>query len=233
MRAPPSWIAAALLPPVSFGLAWLFGPAGAEGLFRAGLVALVAAVLTFAFVPFRVRAGLLAAGLAALGVALGFLFAGASLGEALAACALLAGHAFAAAGLASLGRGIGAGTVAAGAVSAAVLATALQGLFWADRAAERLPPERRWALRQAVLHLDGATALAYDAARFDRMLHPPVYANVPLASSTFERPRASTTGLVWAAVGVLAAGVAALVAQLGRRGARFRGGTPSSGEMPS
>jgi hypothetical protein len=232
VRAPPTWVLAAVLPPAAFVAGRLLGPGGPEGLFRAGLVALVAAVLAFAFLPLRARVWLAAAGLAALGVGLGFLLSGASPGEALGACALVAAHAGAAAGLASLGRAVGAGAVGAGAASAAVLAVALQGLFWADVAAERLPLDRRWAFRQSVLHLDGATALAYDAAAFDRMHHPPVYANVPLASSTFERPHGPTTALVWGTVGLCAAGVAALVADLGRRGRRFHLRARDHGEIP-
>jgi hypothetical protein len=105
-----------------------------------------------------------------------------------------------------------------------VLGVALQGLLWADPAAERLPLERRWAFRQSVLHLDGATALAYDAAGFDRMHQPRVYADVPLASSSYDRPKAGTTAMAWAALGLVAAGAAALVQELGRRGERFRRG---------
>ena len=224
MRPPPTSVAVGLLPPAAFALASLLGPAGAEGLFRAGLAALVVATLAFAFVPLGARAWLLAAGLAALGVGAGFALGGGGGAEALAASALLAAHACAAGGLAALGRAAGAGTVGAGAAAAAVLAVALQGLLWADPAAERLPLERRWAFRQSVLHLDGATALAYDAARFDRMHHPRVYADVPLASSSYDRPRAATTALVWAGLGLLAAGAAALVQELGRRGARVRKG---------
>jgi hypothetical protein len=226
VRARPASLFAAAVPAAAFALGRLLAPAGPEGLFRAGLAALLTAVLAFAFVPLRPLAALLAAALAALLAGGGFLLAGADLGEAAAAGALVLGHACAAAGLAALGRAVGAGQVGAGAVSAAVLALALQGLFWADPAAERLPRERRREFRQAVLDVDGATALAYDAARFDRFHHPPIYADVPLASSTYERPNATSTGLAWGALGCLAGGVATI----GRRSARVRRGSRSDGE---
>jgi hypothetical protein len=202
---------AAAAPLLAFAAAGLLGGLeGAEDLFRAGLGALVAAVLVFAFVPLGVRAFGLAAGGAALGVALAHVLAGAGVAGGLAAGALLFTQATAAAGFAALGRRVGAGILASGAVSAALLAVALQGLFWADDVAERLPAEGRWMFRQAVLDLDAATALAYDGTNFDRLGHGPIYAQVPRASSTHARPTAARASLVWGVFGFLAAGVASL-----------------------
>ena len=191
-------------------VARLLGAAGVEGLFQAGLAALVVAVLVFALLPLPVRTFLAAACSAALAVGLAHVVAGAGVSGGTAAALLTASHAVAAAGFAAQGRRLGAGPVAAGAVGAALLAVALQGLFWADDVAERLPAPRRWPLRQAVLDVDGATALAYDGAGFDRLAHPPIYAGVPLASSTHARPTAARAALVWATFGILAAGVAAV-----------------------
>lgn len=213
MRASPRWLLAAGLPVAAFLVMRLLGPAGPEGLFRAGLVALVAAVALFAFVPLRAGATLGAAAASAGLLATAHLLGGSSPAAAGAAAALVLGQALAAAGFAGVGRRLGAGGVGAGAVSAALLGLALGGLFWADEAAAHVPAERRWALRQAVVDLDAATALAYDAAGFDRFAHPPVYAGVPLASSSHQAPRALDAAAAWAAFGILTG----LVASVGRR----------------
>lgn len=195
---------AGLLVPLAYGAARLLGPRGPEGAFLAGLTALLTGAALAAALPWRLaeRAGTV--GLGALGVGVVALSCGASAAQALAAVVLLASTGLAAAGLAALGRALGAGPVGAGVAALLVVAAGLDGLFWADALAERLPAERRWALRQAVLAVDPATAYAYGAAGFDRLLHGPVYTSVPLASSSFERPEALPTALAWAALGLLA-----------------------------
>ncbi len=188
-----------------------FGGGGAEGRFRCGLAALAAAAAVFAFAQLTLRQAVasLAFGSAAVGALLWA--AGATPEGALAALALTAGVGLAAVGLSALGRAVGATSVGAGAVTLALLTAGLSGLFWADPLSERLPRPARWGVRQAVLHLDAGTALAYDAARFDRLLDLPVYATVPLAASSIERPRAPVTAALWGALGLTCAvGVAGL-----------------------
>jgi len=124
----------------------------------------------------------------------------------------------AASGLAVLGRALGAPGLTAGAAACAVLWIAMTGLVWADDLAEALPRERRPAFRQAVVHLDAATACAFDAAGFDRFHDPLVYRRVPLAASLVRAPSAGPTALAWLALGICSWGVA-----LGlRSGARCR-----------
>jgi len=189
----------------------------AGGALRGGIAALALAAAAFAFVALRPRACALAALAASLSVGVAFLVAGAGADGALAAAQLIGAQALAAAGFAALGRRVGAGSVGAGAVTSILLALALTGLFWADPVAEHVPERARWGLRQAVLHLDSATALAYDAAHLDRLLAPGVYDRVPLANTSIERPRAATTALCWALFGLCAGLLAALGASL-RRG---------------
>jgi hypothetical protein len=110
----------------------------------------------------------------------------------------------AASGLAAVGRVVGAGAAGAGAAGAGVLWVAMTGLLWADDVAAGLAPARRHPFRQAVLHLDVATAAAYDAARHDRLREPAVYERVPLATSLVEPPAALPTGAAWLALGVCA-----------------------------
>ena len=112
-------------------------------------------------------------------------------------------------GLHALGLALGSRGVVAGTVAFALLVVAMCGLVWADRVADALPRSARWSVRQAVLHLDPATAFAYAAAGFDRLHDGPVYATYPLASSVVERPGAWATAGLWGAVGLLA-GAAAL-----------------------
>jgi transposase len=192
-------------------LAGLLAPDGPKGLFQADLVGLVLAAGCGAF---GVRGRLVP--IAALAVA------GLLCGLAHAALAgsftrlpdlwLLVGAVGAAAsGLAALGRAVGAPALSAGTVGASVLWIAMTGLFWADPLAETLPATRQYRFRQAVLHLDPATAAAYSAARFDRLHDPRVYRDVPLAASLIRPPAASHTGSAWLAVGLLAWGVAGLL----------------------
>ncbi len=120
-------------------------------------------------------------------------------------------------GLAAVGRAVGTPALTAGAVGAAVLWLAMTGLFWADGLAETLPATRQFRFRQAVLHLDVATACAYDAARFDRLHDPRVYREVPLAASLVRAPTAGPTGAAWLVVGLLAWGMAGWVGADRRR----------------
>jgi hypothetical protein len=190
----------------------------AEARFVVGLAALLLGCAAAAYVDGTLRRRVLVLAVAGLAAGLALLLAGATLGGAAAGLLLTLGLAGAAAGLASLGRAAGAGRVggAAGALLVVLLATT--GLFWADPVAERLPAPARRAFRQAVLHLDAATALAHDAAGFDRLMHTPVYANVPLASSTYAAPRALPCALAWGALGALAA----LAAGVGSRACAAR-----------
>jgi len=198
----------AALPALAGALVAAFG-GGAEGRFRSGLAALAVAAAVFAFAQLTLRQAVasLAFGAAAVGA---LLWAGGATPEgALAALVLCAGVGLAALGLAELGRVVGAPPVASGAVALALLTAGLTGLFWADPLAERLPRAARWGVRQALLHLDAGTALAYDAARFDRLLDLPVYATVPLAATSIERPRAPVTAALWGALGLTCAASAA------------------------
>lgn len=205
-----------LLVPAAYALARLLGPAGGEGAFVAG----VAALLVGAGLLAHRGGGLAEGGLGALGV--GLLLGLCALldlrdpARAAGAAALGLSAALAAHGLARLGTALGAGPAGAGTAALLVLAASLTGLTWADPLAERAPPPRRWALRQAVLHADLATAYAYGAAGFDRLLHGPVYSGVPLASSSYERPGAWGTAGAWGALGLLAALAGAACAR--RRG---------------
>jgi len=211
----------AALPALAGAVVAAFGGSGAEGRFHAGLAALAAAAAVFAFAQLTLRQAVAALGFAATAVG-GLAWAGgAAPAGALAALVLTLGVGMAAVGLAALGRVIGAGPVGAGAVALALLTVGLTGLFWADPLAERLPRSARWGVKQAVLHLDAGTALAYDAAGFDRLLDLPVYTSVPLASSSIEKPRAPVTAALWGALGLVALSSAGLVRTLQRHsGAR-------------
>jgi len=194
----------AALPAVAGAAVFLGSDGGAAGVFQADLAALVvlAAVAGFALAPGR-RALLVLGLAAALAAALHGALAGDASGmHWLAWLALATG--FAASGLAAVGRVAGAGRIAAGAVAAGVLWIAMSGLFWADRVGDALPAARRPGFRQAVLHLDLATACAYDAARLDRMHEAHVYATVPLAATLVGLPTARDTGALWLGVGWLA-----------------------------
>jgi hypothetical protein len=179
---------------------------GAEGVFQADLVGLVAMVGCAAFVvrPRRVHGAALLA--AALLLALVHVVAGGPLGGAVAQSLLGLAVGVAASGLAVLGRALGTPALTAGAAAGAVLWIGMTGLVWADDLAESLPRERRFAFRQAVVHLDAATACAFDAAHFDRFHDDRIYRRVPLAASLVRAPAATSTALAWMALGVLAWG---------------------------
>lgn len=180
---------------------------GAKGLFQADLVALVIATACGAFlVRLRLRSLLaLVAGAGFAGCAHAIVagFAGAPLLALLALAVSLA-----AAGLAALGRAVGTPALTAGALGASVLWVAMTGLFWADPVAGTLGRGERFPFRQAVIHLDPATACAYDVAKFDRFHDPRIYREVELAASTIRQPSAGPTGLAWLVVGLLALGMA-------------------------
>jgi hypothetical protein len=199
------------LPAVAIGVAASFLPEHPARSFQADVAVLAVTAGAWGMIPATARATALLVLPSALlpslvhGAAFGLWEGAARLGALLVAAAL------AASGLAAVGRRVGAPGVAAGAVAACVLWTAMAGLWWADRVAEGLPPVERHGFRQAVLHVDLATAAAYDAADYDRFHDPDVYARVPLASALMERPRALTTAAVWGVAGALAWAVALLL----------------------
>lgn len=169
---------------------------------------MLALVALAAFVLSPGRRGLLAVGAAALLSACvhAALIRGVDGAPAHFLLTLAAGTATA--GLASVGRAIGAGRVPAGAVASAVLWVAMTGLFWADDVSEALPASKRRDFRQAVVHADLATASAYGAAGFERMHDGPVYSRVPMASALVGRPSAPHTAGAWIAVGLALCGAA-------------------------
>ncbi len=122
--------------------------------------------------------------------------------------------AVAALGLAWLGRSLGASRSAAGVATLAVLVVAMLGLLWADPVGDRLPQGKRYAFKQAVLHVDIATAAAYGAASFDRFHDPVIYREVDVAADAPRAPGAVPTGLLWLVVGLVSGAAAWL---LGRR----------------
>jgi hypothetical protein len=211
-------IALLLTAPVLAGLvARAFGAEGPAGRFQAGLAALLAAASLGAFVARGPRDVAALAGACALAAPFAWI-GGATGGQGLALAALCAAAAGAAGGVASLGRALGARDPGPGAVALAVLATSACGAFWAERVAERLPVVERPLVRQALLHADLATALAYGAAGHDRLREPGIYESVPLASSTVEVPRAGPTALLWAGVALAALLAARAVGAASPRG---------------
>lgn len=203
------------LPALALLAVWWAEPASPAGRFRAALAGMVVITALGAFgarasgvpvlrgvVPRLVSAAALAA------LAYGLLSADPS--GALSLFVLYLGVGAAASGLAALGRAMRTPSAVAGTVAACVLWTAMAGLFWADPVAEHIDRTRRRPLRQAVLHVDPALALAYGAVGYDRLRSDPIYFEVPLASSLYERPAALTTGGVWFLAG-LAAWVVVLV----------------------
>jgi hypothetical protein len=199
------------LPAVGLLIARLVTDAGPRGLFQADLVALVLAVACGAFAVRTRRLVLVAVPAGAVAVAFAHAAVAGTFDGALALALLELGVVAAASGLAAVGRAVGTPALTAGAVSAAVLWLAMTGLLWADSLAETLPPARQFRFRQAVLHLDVATACAYDVARFDRLHDPRVYREVPLAASLVRAPTAGPTGAAWLVVGLLAWGMAGWV----------------------
>lgn len=198
-------------------LAAPFLGAGAAGLFGADLVGLVISAWVSAFAVRRRRLLLLGALVAPLFCALAhlliarFLSGGASFSSALAVAWLVLGTVVASSGLSAVGRGLGAPWLTAGALAAGVLWFAMGGLFWADALSDRLPRERRYECKQAVMQLDLATACAYDGAALDRFHEPAIYRDLPIASSIVAAPGAGPTGAIWFTVGLLAWGAACLL----------------------
>jgi len=188
-----------------------FTDAGAAGLFQADVTGLVVCAGVSALAVRRRPLLLAAIVVAALLGAVVHLVLGGSLSGVVAVAWLLLATATAASGLSAMGRGFGAPWLTAGAVGAGLLWVVLTGLFWADPISERLPRERRYEFKQAVMQLDLATACAYDGASFDRFHEPAVYRDLPIASSIVAAPAAGRTGLTWMIVGLLAWGVACLL----------------------
>lgn len=206
------WTALLCAAPASAMLVAAIGRAeGAEGLFHVGLAALAVMGAVGAFGTPTVRSALVRVPIAAVAAAIAFAVLGGGPGGACACGFLLLAVGLAAGGYAAWGRKLRTPRLAAGAIAAGILWVAMCGLFWADGVAEHVPLEERRPLRQAVLHLDPATALAYDAAHFDRLLDPVVYWDVQLASSTIEQPRALSTGTAWLVTGLLLLAGAGLV----------------------
>ena len=180
----------------------------ARGLFQADLAALALFVGLGAFTLKAQRLSAAALGVAVLLSASAHAALAPSLAGAAALAWLMLGSTLASSGLAALGRAVGAPALSAGVAGAAVLWVSMLGLWWADDLAQALARERRFTFRQAVLHLDVATAGAYSAADFDRFHDPRVYREVPLAASLVRAPTADFTGSVWLALGVLTWGAA-------------------------
>jgi hypothetical protein len=213
-------VGVALLPAVALLVVTVLGPEGVAGRFRGALAGMVVITATGAFGTGAGTARALRTALRRVVVA-AFL-AGAAYGLAgltsdtggapLDLAVLYLGAGVGACGLAALGRAVRTPGVAAGAVAACVLWSAMAGLFWADPVAEHLDRTRRRPFRQAVLHVDPALALAYGAVGYDRLRTEEVYFDVPLASSFYERPKSVTTGVAWMLTGLVAWGVGLLFA---------------------
>ena len=196
------------LPALAALVAVPFTASGAQGAFQADLAGLIACVGCAAFLVRPRRADAAALVAAALLLGLVHLVAGGPASGATSQLLLAFAVALAASGLAALGRAVGAPALTAGAAAAAVLWVAMSGLVWADDLAESQPRERRFAFRQAVVHLDAATACAFDAAEYDRFHDDRLYRRVPLAASLVRAPSAGSTALAWIVLGVLAWGAA-------------------------
>ena len=186
-------VAYAAAPVAALLIVRLLGEGNASGLFRADAAALAVTATLWAFVaePAPRRLGVLV--LAAVVLVPVHALLGGGFGGGLHLAALALGVGAGAGGIAVLGRRLGAPRVGAGVVATAVLVLAMVGLFWADPVGDRLPHAKRFAFKQAVLHLDAATAAAYDAAAFDRFHEPRVYAEVPLVTEAVRAPTALPT----------------------------------------
>ena len=188
-----------------------FADEGPRGLFQADAVGLAIVATLAAFGARLERRALLVfvGSLAALMLVHAVL--GGGLAGALRLGVLALGVGAAAGGIALLGLRLGAPRVSAGVIATSVPVLAMLGLFWADPVGDRLPREKRFAFKQAVLHLDAATAAAYGAADFDRFHDTRVYQEVDLATEAVRPPEALPTGLAWLALGLACAGTAVLV----------------------
>ncbi len=193
------------------------------GLFQVGLTALTLAILVGAR-PRTTRRGRGAVEIAggALLAGLAYALVGAGAGGGLALGLLALGSGGGAAGLAALARALGVPSFPAFAVASLVLLTATLGLHWADPSSAWVAKRARRAYRQAVLQVDPSLALAYDGAHYDRLRAPAVYFSVPLASSAYVMPRASSTGAAWLVVGLVAGGAAWVIDRKGRSVGRRR-----------
>ncbi|MDA1193956.1 MAG: hypothetical protein O2894_02120, partial [Planctomycetota bacterium] len=200
--------------PALFAVATTFvGVGGPSGVFQADLAGLALLAVLGGFTAPLDRTAVLRLTAAVALLAPAHLLAGGALVGVGPLAALAAGVVCAAAGLAALGRAVGAPLATAGVVATAVLVVAMLGLLWADELGDRLPVEQRFRFKQAVLHVDAATACAYDVAQFDRLHDPAIYARIPLASGAVRAPHALPTGALWGVVGLVAA---LAVAWLGR-----------------
>lgn len=189
-------------------LAAPFTDDGAQGLFQADAVGLLATVALWAFLARLDRHTLAVLVVSSVPAALVHLALGGSVASLGVMALLCVGVGAAAGGLALLGRRLGAPAATASVLATAVLVTAMLGLFWADPVGDRLPRAKQFAFKQAVLHLDPATAAAYGAASFDRFHEPRIYSDVKLAAEAVRPPDAVPTALAWLLLG-LAAGAAA------------------------
>lgn len=193
-------------------LASAFDLADPAGRYRAVAAVVLAGVGAAAFVRGRV-ATCAAVGLPAL-VAAALAIAAGRADDALSLGGLAAAPAAAARALAAVGRRLGAPALAASAVAALTLWVACGGLWWADRVATLVPPERRGPVREAVLGADPLAAAAY-ALGYDRLHAADVYDETTVSSTTVRAPDPSTPSLAWGLV-ALAGGVGAGLAS--RRG---------------
>lgn len=188
-----------------------FADEGPRGLFQIDVAGMAAFATVAAFALRPTRASMLGLAAALLPALLVHVILGGSVASLGALAVLMLGVGSAAGGLALLGRRVGAPDGSAGVIAMAVVVVGMLGLFWADPLGDRLPREKRFAFKQAVVHLDAATAAAYDAAAFDRFHGTRVYAEVPLATEAVRQPTAFATGLAWLVLGLVCGGVAALV----------------------
>ncbi len=194
----------AVLPAGALVVTWALTEAGARGLFQADVVGLALVTSLGAFGRVAGWRPLVRLVAAALLLTVGHGVVAGALDGALALGCVALGIGVAAAGLATLGRAVGAAASSSAVIATAVLVTAMLGLSWADPVGDELPLGKRYAFKQAVLHLDAATAVAYDAAKLDRFHDASVYSRVKLASGAVAPPEAIPTGLFWLVVGVLA-----------------------------
>jgi len=192
------------LTPLAALLVWPLASDGAAGLFQTDLAGLVMLVGVGAFLLRAHRPDALALVTSAALLGGVHLLAGGRLAAMPALWLLALGLGVAASGLAAWGRALRAPALTAGAVAAAVLWIAMTGLVWADDLAASLPQTERYAFRQAVVHLDAATACAYGAADFDRFHDADIYRRIPLVTSAVRPPAAGPTALAWLVVGLLA-----------------------------
>ena len=216
--------------PLAAAAARWTGPGGGGGppdSYRAIVVGIAAVGLLGAFarvdvlrVAVRVA---LAGGLVAIVSVVGVPTAGA-VEERMGTGALLALSAgVATTGLARLGRSLRAPDPGVAICAFLVLVAGSSSLRFMDPLLERVPIERRSALRQAALRADLATTAAYDVAGHDRLHEPSVYEETTIASVPVELPDGPTAALGWGSVGVFAGGLGSGIAALRRARVRSAG----------